>query len=140
MQLTIVPTAMDSSSKDVSTTILFPQESYSIQEQPRAYGVNNELGLVYYVDSSARKYDSWHMTEYRLREGTLTASQLKPVKTPEEMEAWTTSLNETRARAERWAATEAAQSEFEKSLPGKAMEAIQNPPAPANPQPQGPIQ
>lgn len=142
MELAIVPTAIGSSSKDVSTTILFPSESHYGQAQAeyRVYGVNSELGLVYYVDSSAKKYDSWSMTKYRLREGTLTDSQLEAVKTPEEMEAWTTSLNDTRERAERWAARAATQTEFERSLPQKAMELIQQP-VQSNPQtPQGPIQ
>lgn len=142
MGLAIVPTAIGSSSEEASTTIFFPSlkptRSYG-QEEYRAYGVNSDLGLVYYVDKSA-KDDSWALAQHRLRGKKLSDYELKPVKTPEDMEAWTTVLNDRRRIAERLAEREATKTEFERSLPGKAMDLIQQP-IQSNPQtPQGPIQ
>lgn len=131
MGLAIVPTSMGPEPNDVSTTILIPNPGIFMSAKQIFYGINSELGLVSYVDPDAKDGDAWSMTKYRLRNGHLSSSQLQPVKTPEEMERWTNSLNVTREYAERSAAREAAreatQSEFERSLPQKAMEAIQTP-------------
>lgn len=140
MGLAIVPTAIGSSSGEASTTIFFPSlkpaQSYG-KDEYRAYGVNSDLGLVYYVDKSATD-DSWALAQHRLRGKQLSDYELQPVKTPQDMEAWTKVLNERRKIAEILAAREATQTEFERSLNGRAMEAIMGTPQATIAQPQTP--
>ena len=135
MGLVIVPTTTGYQSEATSTTVLFSalrRDSVYGREEYRAYGVNSETGLVYYADATnPSDKDVWDKFKLKLpKDVPLTGALLKPIKTPKDMEDWTAVVNQERHRAEISVSMEAAQTEYERSLPKKAMEAIQAPLAP----------
>ena len=136
MDLRIVPTG---TGDDVTTTILLGDLEHIPTEpgkpvQYRAYGVNNRLGLVYFVDNDAHTREGWDQDKLILKgDGTLEPFQLQRITTPEEMKRWEDSIQKTRMLAERNYKRKQGQTEFERSLPQRAMDVLT--PKPTNPQP-----